>query len=186
MPLLSGNAAKHARTFCSDRDGEGCQMAPGKPKADGHPCSGPIVLDHADGRRDHNPQNGSNWQNLCMGHNRRKSKKAGPHRAKFTRHIDLRHSRQREFKRLRNSGTIRYMSGEMWKSEQAKPKVIEWIMNEIASQGALLVEEAVNSGAFMGNVDQGTVRKYIDTLTSKAGPLKRDFEGEDEYLYLKG
>ena len=46
MPLLSCNAAKHARTFCDERDGPGCQMAPDKPKADGHPCSGPIVLDH--------------------------------------------------------------------------------------------------------------------------------------------
>ncbi len=80
---------------------------------------------------------------------------------------------------------LRGMSAEMMKAEEIKPKILDWILNEIRKNGRVEMIEAVNSGAFIGNCSQGTVSKYIDTWTSRAGMLRVDTIGEVEYLMLK-
>lgn len=73
MPKLTRTQSRNALLFVQKRDGNGCQMAPGKKSHDGHKCKGPSILDHIDNDPENNPKDGSNFQELCKGHNARKN-----------------------------------------------------------------------------------------------------------------
>lgn len=185
MSRLSGYRIQKARERCIERDGEGCRMQ-GK---DEFPCRGNIVLDHIDGNPENNPPDGSNWQLLCRGHNARKARRVRESRAKFASHLRIKHSLVRSTEAEKASRRelygIRGISAELKKSEEIRPRIEEWIIQTVERDGKLELSEALNSGAYLGKCNQGTVKKYIDALTSRIGPLHLDEVDGVEYLVLK-
>jgi len=61
--------------------------------------------------------------------------------------------------------------------------ITEWLLSVIRKEGRIELDEAKNSGAWLGKCDQNTVLKYINAMTSRLGPL-RVVPGPDETQYL--
>ncbi len=151
-------------------------------------CKGDMILDHIDNNAENNPPDGSNWQLLCRSHNRRKNPGLPRRFAnKFASANKFGYSQEVKRGRNREGIPIRGMSAEMRKSEEAKPKILNWILNEISKDKdhRIEVSEAVNSGACIGDVKQKSVGEYIDAWTSRAGKLKEETVDGVEYLMLK-
>jgi hypothetical protein len=184
MSRLSGYKAKKAREFCLNRDGAVCRMA-----SDGYPCKGDLVLDHVDGNPENNPETGENWQLLCRAHNGRKASRGRGATLKFASFKRLEHSlvksTEGEKAQRRELYGIRGISAEMLKSEEIRPKIEGWILETVKREGKLELSEAINSGAYLGKCNQGTVKRYVDALTSKVGPLCIESIENVEYLVMK-
>jgi len=181
MPLLRNPQVKQAYALCVERDGDKCALQDST-------CAGNRVLDHKDNNPKNNPPDGSNWQILCRSHNRRKNPGA-PRRFSnnFAGRLKMGYSQEVKRGRNREGIPIRGMSAEMRKSEEAKPKILKWIKDEIAKDKDRRIEtlEAVNSGACIGDVKQKSVGEYIDAWTSRAGELEEKTIDGVEYLMLK-
>jgi hypothetical protein len=151
------------------------------------PCRGKIVLDHIDGNPENNPPDASNWQLLCRGHNARKVNRVRDSRAKFSSHTRIKYSLLTEAGKAsrREQYGIRGISAELKKSEEIRPKIEEWILETIEREKRLELLEAMNSSAYIGRCNQGTVKKYIEALTSRVGPLRLEEVDGVEYLVLK-
>lgn len=150
-------------------------------------CRGKIVLDHIDANPENNPADASNWQLLCRGHNARKAKRVRESQAKFASHLRIKHSLLTEAEKAsrREQYGIRGISAELKKSEEIRPKIEDWILETVEREGKLEVLEAMNSSAYIGKCNQGTVKKYIEALTSRVGPLRIEEREGVEYLVMK-
>ena len=188
MPKLSGAEIKRAHEFCVQNN-----FADGKPHdecemADGT-CKGSLILDHIDNNPSNNPRDGSNWQLLCRSHNRRKNPGKRPRFSnKFASGMKLGYSLEGEGIKKRERLGIRGTSAELEKSERIRPQVEKWILETINKENPqqLEMDEAINSCSYLFKCNQGTVKKYIDAMTSRVGPLMMDEIDGKEVLILKG
>ena len=173
------------------RDGPGCQNAHEHPHQDGHPCKGQLVVHHIDNNPRNNPPDGSNWRCACHGHNTRMHPRGRSRYHKVLQgkeRIALSNTMRERIERGR--AEVTRVSGELQKSETIRPIVENWILEDIRRNGKLETSEAINSCSYVAKCVQSTVKKIIDGMKSKAGPLETLFENDEEgtsreYLRMK-
>ena len=97
--------------------------------------------------------------------------------------MKLGYSLEKEGMGMRERLGIRGTSAELEKSERIRPLIEKWILETIHNEHHLEVEEAINSCSYLFKCNQGTVKKYIDAMTSRVGPLKIIILNDKEFLY---
>lgn len=164
--LLTAKEVKQAKIQCLMRDGPGCRHCP--PTIRRWQDARELVLDHKDNDAENNPKTGTNWQLLCKGHNHRKNPRGGNKYAAITKLSDLR--------------TAKPSSLELKLKQEKYPQFIEWLRLEIEDRKQWRYDEILNSGAYIFDLSQKTLERYLDACCSEHGPFEL---GEDEMVRLK-
>jgi len=146
------------------RDGDFCQECEKSPTA-----QNTLDIDHLDG----NPKNNEkdNLRLLCRACNTALGNKARPSSAK----------RERERKEgkpatriIKEDAGYRQGSPEMKANLLYEVSFRRWLMSQVRSQGGYPKKEAVAEGAELVGCSPLTTARYLEKLTSKAGPLREE------------
>lgn len=175
---LNARQIRKAKELCETRDGEGCR----KKGTEGHVCRGALVLHHRNGDPSFNPRDGSNWEILCWGENVRLGVTRRRSRAKFSSHLRFKDSMK---KQELDGCPVRGISAELKKAEIIRPMIEDWVISEIIKNGKLELSEAILSGSYKAKCHKNTIRGYIESFCSKAGPFEIVLVDEVEYITLK-
>ena len=149
-------------------------MAPGKKTHDGHKCKGPSVLDHIDNNPENNPIDGSNWQELCKGHNARKNPRG---RGRY--HKTLHGNGKTIINKYRPITIEMSMAIRMRKNLEAEPFIRAYVLKTIKTYGQLDKSDLINAASeeftkrTEKTISQQAVRSYLEKLLN---PINGDLE----------
>lgn len=161
------NQHRLAYDFISSRDGEYCLIC----KKDSSKVE--LQIDHAD----NNPSNWApyNLHLLCQQHNLELrivpvNKKLRTIRWHSAKNVCV---RERQFGSINTKvakDTLDYNSGsvEMKANSMYEPEFVKWLLSSLP----MVKEEAINSGAYEVGCNPYTCTRYLNKLTSAAGPLR--------------
>lgn len=140
--------------------------------------SGNLVIDHIDNDNGHN--NIENLQLLCRRHNHLKNPRGSQKHPKFSSHLRLQQSLEKTKTRIAPK------SAEFQRNMQAEPKFRKWLLAYLREHRRLEYGEAVNSGAEVAGVQQQAATRYIEKMTSLAGPCTQVHDDDNDWIILKG
>jgi hypothetical protein len=159
--LLSAKEIAEAKAKVLLRDGPGCRHCP--PAIRRWQDVRELVLDHKDNNPENNPRSGSNWQLLCKGHNHRKNQRGKNKYATITKLSDL---------RIATPASL-----ELKLKQEKYPQFIEWLTLELEDRKQWNKDDILNSGAFVFDLSQKTLERYLDALCSEHGPFELAEDG---------
>lgn len=173
MPRRWGlNTRVWAYRYLCLRDGEHCTRCSTIPTA-----QNTLDIDHIDG--DSWNSDPENLRLLCRGCNVALANIARKDQVELVRFSSARKERERgkpSTKLVREVVDYKRGSSEMQANLLFELQFRRWALERVKDQGGLLKKEAINAGAEIVGCSPTTTAKYLDKLTSAAGPLQ---EGRD-------
>lgn len=132
----------------------------------GDSCKGDLIIDHKDGNRSNWTEGNLRW--LCLSHNKREG--------------NGRSSVCVVEPTLKDAVDYQTGSPEMRVNDYAEVAYRNWLDARVRRAEIdglpLRRKEAINAGAFMCEISPATAERYLNKLTSEAGPF---FETKDVY-----
>ena len=136
MGSLNSRQLEYARCICIARDGNVC-LGCNKPLSE---LQNVVHVDHKDGNKDNNPQDGSNWQLLCHSCNVQKWHK-------------------QKYQMVLTSGTKEFM---LIVSSKMEYQWVKWLYASIIKYGKVTKDYAIKTGALEINGNPVTTARYFD------------------------
>jgi hypothetical protein len=150
-PRKKKNLRKMWYQFLIDRDGQQCKIC-GRTPPDVY-----LEIDHCDGDKNNNADDGSNYQLLCRSDNRSKNPRGKGKKKKVM---------------VATVGAVsdKFHSSEIMLNRKNEPAFRHWLFATMKSRGKMTVNEVIFEGAESVNCSPYTIRTaYLPKVTSRAG-----------------
>lgn len=167
MPRTNGRFRAKWYPILVKRDGERCAICGRRPPGVY------LEIDHRDGDPRNNPIDGSNFQLLCRGDNRTKNPRGK--------------GRRKSALNAESIDTARPSSAEFLKNQISEPLFCHWLDTKMRTvkPARMLLSETINSGAYVAQCTQPTIKKYLMKLCSNEGPYQVIFDEMAEEKFIE-